>query len=211
MKTNADVGYLMSSNKELLDNVATEVVVCTKCCLWKCRKKAVPGVGNPESKLMLVGEAPGRSEDIQGEPFVGAAGKLLDTLLSEIGFSRTQVFITNVVKCRPPENRDPLPDEIEMCTPYLNRQIGIIQPAVIITLGKHSTAYVLGRANLPFRSITQVHGKVREAIIFGVETVVFPTFHPAAALYNAQYENQIRDDFQMVKKELLKRERVTRQ
>lgn len=210
MKINADVGYLMSSNKELLDNVATEVVVCTKCCLWKCRKKAVPGVGNPESKLMLVGEAPGRSEDIQGEPFVGAAGKLLDTLLSEIGFSRTQVFITNVVKCRPPENRDPLPDEIETCTPYLNRQIGIIQPAMIITLGKHSTACVLNRANLPFRSITQEHGKVHEAVILGVETVVFPTFHPAAALYNAQYENQIRDDFQMVKKELLKREPVTR-
>lgn len=210
MKINADVGYLMSSNKELLDNVATEVVVCTKCCLWKCRKKAVSGVGNPESKLMLVGEAPGRSEDIQGEPFVGAAGKLLDTLLSEIGFSRTQVFITNVVKCRPPENRDPLPDEIETCTPYLNRQIGIIQPAMIVTLGKHSTAYVLGRANLPFRSITQEHGRVHETVILGVKTVVFPTFHPAAALYNAQYENQIRDDFQMVKKELLKREPVTR-
>jgi len=200
----------MSSNKELLDNVATEVVVCTKCCLWKCRKKAVPGVGNPESKLMLVGEAPGRSEDIQGEPFVGAAGKLLDTLLSEIGFSRTPVFITNVVKCRPPENRDPLPDEIETCTPYLSRQIGIIQPAMIVTLGKHSTAYVLGRANLPFRSITQEHGRVHETVILGVKTVVFPTFHPAAALYNAQYENQIRDDFQMVKKELLKREPVTR-
>ena len=210
MKINADVGYLMSSNKELLDNVATEVVVCTKCCLWECRKKAVSGVGNPESKLMLVGEAPGRSEDIQGEPFVGAAGKLLDTLLSEIGFSRTQVFITNVVKCRPPENRDPLPDEIETCTPYLNRQIGIIQPAMIVTLGKHSTAYVLGRANLPFRSITQEHGRVHETVILGVKTVVFPTFHPAAALYNAQYENQIRDDFQMVKKELLKREPVTR-
>jgi DNA polymerase len=210
LKINADVGYLMSSNKELLDNVATEVVVCTKCCLWKCRKKAVPGVGNPESKLMLVGEAPGRSEDIQGEPFVGAAGKLLDTLLSEIGFSRTQVFITNVVKCRPPENRDPLPDEIETCTPYLSRQIGIIQPAMIVTLGKHSTAYVLGRANLPFRSITQEHGRVHETVILGVKTVVFPTFHPAAALYNAQYENQIRDDFQMVKKELLKRDPVTR-
>jgi uracil-DNA glycosylase family 4 len=209
LKTNADVGYLMSSNKELLDNVATEVVVCTKCCLWKNRKKAVPGVGNPESKLMLVGEAPGRSEDIQGEPFVGAAGKLLDTLLSEIGLSRTQVFITNVVKCRPPENRDPLPDEIETCTPYLNRQIGIIQPAMIITLGKHSTAYVLGRANLPFSSITQEHGKAHEAVILGVETVIFPTFHPAATLYNAQYENQIRDDFQIMKKELLKREPVT--
>ena len=194
----------MFSNKELLDNVATEVVICTKCCLWKDRKKAVPGIGNPESKLMLIGEAPGRSEDVKGEPFVGTAGKFLDTLLSEIGFSRKDVFITNVVKCRPPENRDPLPNEIETCTPYLNRQMGIIEPEMIITLGKHSTAYVLNKANLPFRSITQEHGKMRKAKILGVKTLVFPTFHPAAALYNASYEKQIREDFQLVKEELHK-------
>jgi uracil-DNA glycosylase family 4 len=190
----------MFSNKELLDNVATEVVVCTKCCLWKDRKKAVPGIGNPESRLMLIGEAPGRSEDIKGEPFVGTAGKFLDTLLSEIGFSRKDVFITNVVKCRPPENRDPLPNEIETCTPYLNRQMGIIEPEMIFTLGKHSTAYVFSKANLPFHSITQEHGKMFETKILGVKTRVFPTFHPAAALYNASYEKQIREDFQLVKK-----------
>jgi uracil-DNA glycosylase family 4 len=192
----------MFSDKELLDNVAAEVVICTKCCLWKDRKKAVPGIGNPESRLMLIGEAPGRSEDIKGEPFVGTAGKFLDTLLSEIGFSRKDVFITNVVKCRPPENRDPLPNEIETCTPYLNRQMGIIEPKMIITLGKHSTAYVLNKANLPFRSITQEHGKIREAKILGVKTLVLPTFHPAAALYNASYEKQIREDFQLAKVEL---------
>ena len=192
----------MFSNKELLDNVATEVVVCTKCHLWKGRKKAVPGIGDPESRLMLIGEAPGRSEDIKGEPFVGTAGKFLDTLLSEIGLSRKDVFITNVVKCRPPENRDPLPNEIDTCTPYLNRQIGIIEPEMIITLGKHSTAYVFSKANLPFHSITQEHGKMLETKIFGVKTLVLPTFHPAAALYNASYEKQIREDFQLVKKEL---------
>jgi uracil-DNA glycosylase family 4 len=199
---------LTLSNKELLDNVATEVVVCPKCRLWKTRKKAVPGVGNPESKLVLIGEAPGRSEDSVGEPFVGAAGKFLDALLFEIGFSRAEVFITNVVKCRPPENRAPQPDEIETCTPYLNRQIGIIQPAVIITLGKHSTAYVFNKAKLPFHSITQAHGKMYEADILGMKIAVFPTFHPAAALYNAQYESQIREDFQVIRKELLKRNLV---
>jgi len=165
----------------------------------------VPGVGNPESRVMLIGEAPGRSEDIKGEPFVGTAGKLLDSLLSEIGLSRKDVFITNVVKCRPPENRDPMPGEIETCTPHLNRQIGIIEPAMIITLGKHSTAYILNKAGIPFRSITQEHGKTNEATILGVKTLIFPTFHPAAALYNALYENQIREDFQVVKEELRKR------
>jgi uracil-DNA glycosylase family 4 len=196
---------LTFSNKELLDNVATEVVVCPKCRLCKTRKKAVPGVGNPEARLVLIGEAPGRSEDLVGEPFVGAAGKFLDTLLSEIGFSRSEVFITNVVKCRPPENRDPLPDEIEMCTPYLIRQLGIIQPSAIITLGKHSTEYVFSKARFPFHSITQAHGRTYETTILGMKIVVFPTFHPAAALYNNQYEAQIKEDFQKTRKELLKR------
>jgi DNA polymerase len=168
----------------------------------------VPGVGNPESRVMLIGEAPGRSEDVKGEPFVGTAGKFLDSLLSEIGLSRKEVFITNIVKCRPPENRDPMPGEIDTCTPYLNRQIGIIEPATIITLGKHSTAYILNRAGIPFRNITQEHGKTHQAVILGVKTLIFPTFHPAAALYNALYENQIREDFQLVKEELRKRDIV---
>jgi DNA polymerase len=154
---------------------------------------------------MLIGEAPGRSEDRKGEPFVGTAGKFLDSLLCQNGLSRKDVFITNIVKCRPPENRDPMPSEIEICTPYLNRQIGIIEPAMIITLGKHSTAYILNKAGKPFRSITQEHGKTHEATILGVKTLIFPTFHPAAALYNARYENQIREDFQVVKEELRKR------
>ena len=194
------------SNEELLDNVAAEVVVCTKCYLWKGRKKAVPGVGNPESKALFIGEAPGRSEDIEGEPFVGAAGKFLDELLSGIGLSRKDVFITNVVKCRPPENRDPLPDEVETCTPYLNRQIGIIQPRFIVTLGNHSTAYILQKAKLPFRSITQARGKVYETSLLGMEIAIFPTFHPAAALYSIQYRDQLVKDFQQIRNELIKRE-----
>jgi len=193
------------SNKHLLDAVAAEVVVCVKCDLCKGRKKAVPGVGNPESRVLFIGEAPGQSEDLKGEPFVGAAGKFLNTLLSEIGFSRADVFITNVVKCRPPRNRDPRPDEIETCTPYLNRQIGIIQPKLIVTLGNHSTAYVLSKAQLPFHSITQARGKVYETTILGLKVAVFPTFHPAAALYSVRYEKQLEEDFQRMKEELLKR------
>jgi len=196
---------LILSNKHLLDAVAAEVVVCIKCDLWKGRRKAVPGVGNPESRVLFIGEAPGQSEDLMGEPFVGAAGKFLDTLLSEIGFSRADVFITNVVKCRPPRNRDPRPDEIETCTPYLNRQIGIIRPRFIVTLGNHSTAYILSKARLSFRSITQARGKVYETSILGLKVAVFPTFHPAAALYSARYKKQLEEDFQRIKDELLKR------
>ena len=196
---------LILANKRLLGAVAAEVVVCIKCDLWKGRIKAVPGVGNPESQVLFIGEAPGQSEDLKGEPFVGAAGKFLDTLLSETGFSRAEVFITNVVKCRPPRNREPRPDEIETCTPYLNRQIGIIQPRFIVTLGSHSTAYVLSKARLPFHSITQARGRVYETSILGLKVAVFPTFHPAAALYSARYKKQLEEDFQRIRDELLKR------
>jgi len=194
-----------NSNKELLMVVAAEVVVCPKCDLWKTRRNAVPGIGNTETKVLLIGEAPGESEDIRGEPFVGSAGKLLDELLSQIGLSRNDVFITNIVKCRPPGNRDPSPTEIETCNPYLNRQIGIIQPKLIITLGKHSTEYLFSKTNLPFYSITQAHGKAHETSIFGMKTTVFPTFHPAAALYNARYKDELVKDFQQIRSELLKR------
>jgi DNA polymerase len=199
----------MNSNSELLNVVAAEVVVCIKCDLWKTRTKAVPGVGNTETKVLLIGEAPGGSEDIKGEPFVGSAGKFLDELLIEAGLSRKDVFITNIVKCRPPDNRDPSTEEIETCTPYLNRQTNIIEPRLIVTLGKHSTAYIFSKANIPFHSITQTHGKTYEISIHGMKITVFPTFHPAAALYNAKYGDELLKDFRQLRKELLKREIVT--
>jgi uracil-DNA glycosylase family 4 len=154
---------------------------------------------------LFVGEAPGQSEDLQGEPFVGAAGKFLDNLLSQIGFSRADVFITNVVKCRPPRNRDPSPREVETCTPYLNRQISVIRPRFIVTLGNHSTAYILSKAALPFFNITKARGRVYETSILGMKLAVFPTFHPAAALYSARYKEQLEEDFQLIKDELQKR------
>jgi DNA polymerase len=193
------------SNKHLLDAVASEVIVCTKCDLWKDRVKAVPGVGNSESRVLFIGEAPGQAEDLKGEPFVGAAGKFLDTLLSETGLLRSDVFITNVVKCRPPRNREPKPHEIETCTPYLNRQMSVIKPRFIVTLGNHSTAYILSKAGLPFQSITQARGRVYEAYILGMKLAVFPVFHPAAALYSPRYKEQLEEDFKLIRDELLKR------
>jgi len=192
------------SKKELLGAVAAEVIVCTKCPLWKIRKNAVPGEGNPDSQIVFIGEAPGYWEDIKGKPFVGAAGKLLDTLLSEIGFSRKDVFIGNVLKCRPPGNREPLPNEIQTCTPYLNEQIRVIQPKFIVTLGNYSTAYIFSKALLPFSGISQTHGKFHEATLLDMQVFIFPMFHPAAALYSAWYKEELKRDFQLLKRELLK-------
>jgi uracil-DNA glycosylase family 4 len=192
------------SRKKLLDAVASEVTVCTKCPLWKSRKNAVPGMGSPGSQIMFIGEAPGNSEDDRGEPFVGMAGKFLDTLFSQIGFSREKVFITNIVKCRPPRNREPKPLESETCTPYLDRQMLIIQPKFVVTLGSHSTFYVFLKAMLPFSSITRVRGKLYEATILGLHVKVFPTFHPASALYHPEYKEMLEDDFQLLKTKLPK-------
>jgi len=190
------------SKKGLLDVVASEVIVCTKCPLWKSRKNAVPGVGNAETLTMLIGEAPGRSEDVEGEPFVGTAGKLLDMLLSQIDLSREQVFITNVVKCRPPGNRQPKHLEIETCAPYLDRQILTIQPKFIVTLGNHSTAYVFSKATLPFSSITHARGKPQKTTVLGLPLTIFPTYHPASALYNPEHKKVLEHDFQLLKTKL---------
>lgn len=154
---------------------------------------------------MFIGEAPGSSEDLQGKPFVGVAGKFLETLLSEIGFSRAEVFICNVVKCRPPRNRAPKPEEVQTCTPYLDRQMQIIKPEFVVTLGNCSTAYIFSKDHLPFAGITAVHGKIYEVALDGLRMTVFPTFHPAAALYSARYKDQIAADFELLKNELAKR------
>jgi DNA polymerase len=190
------------SKKEFLDAVAAEIIVCTKCQLSKNRKNAVPGEGNPESPVMFIGEAPGQSEDIKGKPFVGAAGKFLETLLSEIGLSRNDVFICNIVKCRPPRNREPMPNEIQTCTPYLDRHINIIKPKFVVTLGNYSTAYIFSKANLPFNGITQARGKFYQATIVNMQITIFPTFHPAAALYSAKYKETLQHDFQLLKNKL---------
>ncbi len=160
---------------------------CRRCALGDTRTRLVFGDGNPHADVMFIGEAPGRNEDLQGKPFVGAAGKLLEELLASIGLSRPDVYIANVLKSRPPNNRDPLPEEIEECTPFLREQIRLIDPRVIVTLGKFATQFML-RTN---RGITQLRGRRHE--VDG--HAVLPIFHPAAALYDQTKRDVLLDDF----------------
>ena len=160
----------------VLTAVASEVRACTRCPLHRGRTQAVPGEGNPISDVLLVGEGPGAREDATGRPFVGPAGQLLNELLGTLGWAREDVFIANVVKCRPPGNRDPEPAEIEACSGYLDRQEGALDPAVIVTLGRHSL-----QRYLPGARISSVHGQLRRS----GSRFVFPMYHPAAALHQA--------------------------
>jgi uracil-DNA glycosylase len=168
-----------------------EVGACTLCDLHATRTRAVPGEGDPGADLMFVGEAPGYHEDQQGRPFVGQAGRLLEQLLSSIGLTREQVFIANVLKSRPPNNRDPRPDEIAACQPYLWRQIEIIKPKVICTLGNFATKLLSGSP----AGITRVHGQPQPTVISGHSLYLFPIFHPAAALYTPAMLTTLKEDF----------------
>ncbi|MFB0567516.1 MAG: type-4 uracil-DNA glycosylase [Candidatus Bathyarchaeia archaeon] len=190
---------------DAMEAVEVEVKACRKCELWRGRKKAVLGEGNLDAAVMFIGEAPGYWEDVKGQPFVGAAGKLLDEMLSRVGFSRGEVYITNVVKCRPPENRDPLPSEIKTCTPYLDRQIRMIEPKFIVTLGRHAASYILPKAGFETGSITKIHGRVYEANLVGLKVFIIPMYHPAAALYKAKYKDGLDRDFQLLRFELERR------
>ncbi len=162
------------SSEDLLKEIAAEVSTCTKCNLCKSRTRAVPGEGNPHARIMFIGEGPGFREDQQGRPFVGPAGQFLEELLSSINLKRSDVFITNVVKCRPPENRDPLPEEINACNDYLDRQIAAIKPQVIVTLGRYSMAKFFGN-----EKITAIHGRARKEDGY----ICIAMYHPAAGLH----------------------------
>jgi len=177
------------SPEEILKEVAAEVSVCTKCDLSKGRTKAVPGEGNPHAKIFFIGEGPGFHEDRQGRPFVGPAGQFLDELLASINLKRADVFITNVVKCRPPGNRDPEPVEIAACNDYLDRQIAAINPPVIVTLGRHSMAKFFGN-----EKISVIHGRARK--IDG--RICIAMYHPAAGLHQASLKDTIRADFKKI-------------
>jgi uracil-DNA glycosylase family 4 len=176
---------------EALAALSQSLSDCSGCGLAQGRTQVVFGVGNPDADLMFVGEGPGFHEDKQGEPFVGQAGKLLTELLGSIGLSRADVYIANVVKCRPPENRDPAPDEIEACSPHLFEQIGIIRPQVICTLGRFATK-LLADTEL---SMTAIHGKAKQTTLAGVDALLFPVFHPAAALYAPSNRLVLQEDF----------------
>lgn len=177
-----------------LRRISEEVEACSKCPLHLTRRRTVPGEGNPNAEVMLIGEAPGEVEDETGRPFVGAAGKLLNSLLQDIGVDRSSLYITNVVKCRPPNNRDPTDEEINACKPYLIRQIAVVRPRRIVTLGRHSTRVILGLGGLRVSEISRVRGRVFRVTIAGVEVEVYPTYHPAAALYNPSIKGVLKED-----------------
>ena len=177
-----------------LDRLHAQIRACTRCGLHATRTQAVPGTGPVDAEIMIVGEAPGFTEDVQGQPFVGPAGKLLDTLLQQIGLSRAQVFITNVLKCRPPQNRDPMPTEAETCLPYLRQQFALVRPKAVLILGRHALERMLPGVG----TISRVHGQIfmRSGVAF------IPCYHPAAALHNGSLVADLQKDFDSVREYL---------
>ncbi len=182
MSMDADV----TDKRKVLATIAKQVASCKACSLCNTRTNSVPGEGAPDAEIMFIGEGPGFYEDQQGRPFVGASGKFLDDLLRTIGLDRKTVFIANVVKCRPPQNRDPQPDEIAACGKYLDAQIAAIEPRVIVTLGRHSM-----QRYFPGEAISRIHGQPRRKD----DTIVVPMYHPAAALHQASLRKVIEADF----------------
>jgi uracil-DNA glycosylase family 4 len=172
--------------EQVLQEIAEKVTGCKNCDLYHSREKGVPGEGPSDADIMLIGEGPGFHENMQGRPFVGAAGDLLVELLGSIGMKREQVFITNVVKCRPPGNRDPSPEELKACSPYLDQQLQVINPKVIVTLGRFSMARFI-----PHAKISEIHGNA--TLVNG--RLVVPFYHPAAALHRPSLRSTIEEDF----------------
>jgi DNA polymerase len=183
-----------AERRELLKAVYEEARECVRCPLHQTRTTVVFGSGNADADLMFIGEAPGANEDRIGLPFVGQAGKLLDTLLAEIGFERKEVFVANTVKCRPPGNRDPHPKEIESCQDYLRRQVALIEPVVICTLGNFSTKLLRGDTT----GISRLHGREEVRVIGSRAVHLYPLYHPAAALYTPSMLETLRADFHRI-------------
>ena len=176
-----------------LEKLNNQILKCEKCALSKTRINVVPGEGSDNAEIMFIGEGPGKNEDEQGRPFIGAAGKLLDKLIESIGLTREDIYIANVVKCRPPGNRDPLPEEVDACRPWLDQQIEIIKPKLIVLLGRHSMDRFL-----PNQKISIDHGKPKRHN----GQVYFPIYHPAAALYRNSLLEDLEKDFKKIPKVL---------
>ncbi len=176
------------------EKIEEEMRICTKCDLCKTRTNVVPGDGSLDADVMFIGEGPGKDEDLQGKPFVGAAGRVLSELLAEIGMKREDVYIANVVKCRPPANRDPLVEEVASCWPYLEAQVKRIKPMLLVTLGRHSMDRFL-----PGLKISQAHGQAKRTKGIWQEKQVFlPLYHPAAALYDPRKKSVLIEDFKKI-------------
>uniref|UniRef100_A0A7V4NFL8 Type-4 uracil-DNA glycosylase n=1 Tax=Fervidobacterium pennivorans TaxID=93466 RepID=A0A7V4NFL8_FERPE len=191
-----------------LESIAKEIMQCKKCSLHKTKTKYVVGSGNEKAEVVFIGEAPGKEEDEKGEPFVGGAGKLLTEMISKIGLTREEVFIANLLKCRPPNNRDPLPEEIEACGSYLLRQLEAIRPSVIVCLGRFSASFIFRNFGLEFSSITKLQGKIFEVEAWGKKLKIIPLYHPAAVLYRPQLRAEYEENFRKIGN-LVKRKQKT--
>jgi DNA polymerase len=187
-----------------LDDIRASLADCRRCALSETRTNVVFGVGNPQAEVMFIGEAPGKQEDLGAEPFIGAAGQYLNSLLALAGLERSEIYIANVLKCRPPENRDPRPEEIEVCTPFLREQVRAISPEILVTLGNFATRFILKTD----RGITGLRGTVHITGRFSV----LPIFHPAAAIYDRNKGPIMEDDFRLLGRLIVQRrqERATR-
>jgi DNA polymerase len=182
-----------------LTELCAEIAKCQRCILAQSRKNPVPGEGPENARILFIGEGPGFHEDQQGRPFVGAAGHFLEELLAEIGLTREDVYICNIIKCRPPQNRDPLPEEIEACKPFLDRQIELISPQMVVTLGRFSM-----ERYFPAAKISQMHGQPRK--IGGI--IYYPMYHPAAALHQPKWRQVVLDDMSKIPQILSQADRI---
>jgi DNA polymerase len=184
---------MTATNLQKLDYLNNLVTNCRRCPLYKTATHGVPGAGNPNATIVLIGEAPGFHEDQEGLPFVGASGKLLNKLLLSIGLDRSEVYIANILKHRPPDNRDPLPTEILACTTYLKAQLEIIKPKIVITLGRFAMNYFF-----PSDLISRVHGQVKSVVWHDLALSIFPVYHPSAALRNGNMSRALSADFETI-------------
>jgi DNA polymerase len=183
-----------------METIEEQIKGCRRCELWKTRTNPVVGEGTLTAKVMFIGEAPGFYEDLKGRPFVGKAGKILDELLGSAGLERSEVYIANVLKCRPPGNRNPTVAEIKACTPYLDAQIEIIEPAVIATLGNFSLGYIFDKFYIKKDKIGKIHGKVFKVSTIASVKKIVPLYHPAVATYNPGMKEVLVDDFEVLAK-----------
>lgn len=188
----------MMSVRDEIEVVHSRIMSCRKCGLWETRTQPVAGEGSVKADIMFIGEAPGFHEDKQGRPFVGRAGKILDELLASVSLRRNDVFIANILKCRPPRNRNPNKSEISACSEYLNQQIDIVQPSVIVALGNFASEFILNKFTLPFSKISKIHGKVfKKETLSGIRYII-PMYHPAVAIYNPTKKSLLLDDMRSI-------------
>lgn len=185
---------------EKMTKLVESINKCKKCDLYKTRKKPVTGEGSLKTKLFLVGEAPGYNEDMQGRPFVGKAGKILDELLESINLNRNNIYIANILKCRPPNNRNPLNNEIDSCAEYLNKQIEIIKPGYILPMGNFASEFIFKKFGLKIDKISKIHGKIHIINTLIGKVTIIPLYHPAIATYNPNNKKILFEDFNILKK-----------